>query len=219
MKPVTIFGVKYNSIKEAHEAYPYLSAATLAIRIQKGYTDEKLVEPPGRKAISVTIEDKHYQSVAAAARDSKIPYPTYLYRVNRLMNARPGETVRIQGRRDTHSSLCKEITIHGIQYSSYVEAAEKLGINYQTLVSRIKRGWHLEDPNAPPQKNRERKAPCWGSSFSYNGVFYRSHSECARAHGTTIGKMMSRLKGGYNMEIALDPRSMKQIREEQKKRE
>lgn len=212
MRPVTIFGVEYPSIKELQKAYPYLSVGTLAKRIRAGMTDAEIVTPPAKGPMSLVIENDYYESVSAAAKETSVPYPTYLYRVRKMVETGAGGTIVF--RKDysqcptndgSDSPLRKAIVIEGVCYPSYKAASIALGINYQTLISRIKNGWYAHDNGkmiSPPKK--KTRGPGWGNVITYEGVTYRSHRELARAYGVDPGRFARRLAAGCSMEVALE---------------
>lgn len=210
MRPVYIFGVCYQSLRELQQAYPYLSVPTLSKRINRGLSDEEIVAPAPKGPIAVVIDDKFYPSVASAAKDTSVPYPTYLYRAKRAMDVSSGGSmtflkeykIRYNYNAEKDGKR-KAIVIEGVCYPSYKDAAIALNINYQTLVSRIKNGWYAHDNGKlqrPPHKKREK---CWGNVITYEGVEYRSHSALARAYGVEPGIFRERLARGCSMEVAL----------------
>jgi len=109
----------------------------------------------------------------------------------------------------------KKIVIHGVEYSSYHDAATAYGVSPTTFSSRLKRGFSPEDAVAP---TRRKKAPMQDlkiflsdlGSFNINGVDYKDVDELCEAYNVDRTLFLQRLRRGKTPEEALDqPRQMK----------
>jgi hypothetical protein len=98
----------------------------------------------------------------------------------------------------------KPVTINGIAYQSYREAAEDHGLVYETFRSRMSKGWTLEQAVGliPPPPRRPHKNSI---EINIGGVIYSSLSKAAKAYGLSNQKVHKRLtKFNWSIEQALD---------------
>ena len=143
------------------ECYPSISAAAKALgispgllskRIHTGCDPNRITVIPKRtghstKPIAVIINGKYFSSISEAARYYNMPACSLGLELKRVMDGHKTlfATPRKRVFRKGH-----QITIQGVTYNSWAEAAHTLGINYQTFVDRAKTGYY---DGKPRQKN------------------------------------------------------------------
>lgn len=192
------------------ECYPSISAAAKALgispgllskRIHTGCDLDRITVIPKRtghstKPIAIIINGKYFSSISEAARYYNMPACSLGIELKRAMDgnktlfATPRKRVFRKG---------NQITIQGVTYNSWAEAAHDLGINYQTFVDRVKTGYYGGKPR-PKTIYHGTSTPVW-----VNGVKYPSHAECARANGLTPSTLAHRISCGISIDVAIDP--------------
>ena len=90
----------------------------------------------------------------------------------------------------------KSVAINGIGYNSIIEAAKDLGINYQTLVYRLKKGTDLNKKVMRHPKGKNHPA---AKAVTINGKCYNTIKEASLDLGMNYGTLKNRLKKGINL--------------------
>lgn len=140
-----INGILYSSIKQAAEAYGVESRAIQRWIKQKRFNAtvvQQSIFKPGHSAPKpVIVNGERYKSVGAAAKALDVPLSTLAKRITKANEHPEAEVAEItfDPARDYRE---KAVVIEGKKYSTIKEAAEVLGVNYQTLVSRINSGYY-----------------------------------------------------------------------------
>lgn len=140
-----INGIVYNSMKEAADAYK-VERRTIQRWIKQKKFNAAIIQASiantgdtGSKPI--VVNGVHYKSISAAANALNMPYSTLAKRAQKAKECSREEPIDVTFD-PTKDYREKAVTIEGKRYATIKEAAEELGINYQTLVSRIKSGYY-----------------------------------------------------------------------------
>ena len=141
------------------------------------------------RAMPITILGQRYPSLAAAAKAFDID--SALLSVRLAKGLKDEELVKKTSRKKIDKSG-KAIVINGIQYASILEASQKLGINYQTLSSRIKKEM------SPEQIGSKEKIKTNAVSLEYDGIKYKSITEMCDKLGFSAA-FFRRLQREHNL--------------------
>lgn len=93
----------------------------------------------------------------------------------------------------------RKVTWNGVEYKSVSECARANGVKENTMV-----GWTLQgltcDDDVVAKSNQKRKPSdrqSFRKSCEWNGITYKSVTECAKANGLSLSPMARRIKLGY----------------------
>lgn len=146
------------------------------------------------KPIPVVINGKAFMSIAEAARYYNVTYRTLYLAIKQAMD---GEKTLFASDTNRVFRPGRQITIDNVTYTSWTEAACKLGICYHTFVDRVKTGYY--DRGGKPREDGR------GTSVCVNGVRYRSMKECAIANNLEPWQLSARVRMGFSLEVSIDP--------------
>lgn len=195
---VVIQGNHFKSISDAAK-YAEVSVKTMSRRINSGCSDSELLNPikngygHSTKAVAITINGIEFKSYSEAARFYNVPNATFRLWAIAAVN---GSGEMYVAETDRVFEPGNPIVIDNVLYISWEQAAYSLGINYQTFVSRVKRGYYEEG-----YKESDRRSV---RPVTANGVLYATRTACAIAHGMLPKTLEYRLKMGISIEDALD---------------
>lgn len=140
-----INGILYSSLKEAADAYN-VERRTIQRWIKQKKFNATIIQTPsvkcgGTNPKPITVNGKCYASISSAAKALGMQQGTLVSRVKKAEMCSRGEATEVTFEPEIDYRK-KAVTIEGKKYETIKEAAKELGINYQTLVSRIKSGYY-----------------------------------------------------------------------------
>jgi hypothetical protein len=140
IKPITHKGRHFKSISDLARAYA-MKPATLASRLNRSMSIEDALKQKKPRLCDkpITIHGKTFPSRTEAADHYGIGRTTLRDRLQR-QGLTPDEAVAIQKR-----NIPRLVNLEGIMFPTIREAAEFYKIDQNLAVSRLKRGWSLEE--------------------------------------------------------------------------
>lgn len=91
-------------------------------------------------------------------------------------------------------------TINGVEYSSIKEACTCIGINYNTVIKRLSRGWSFDEAFGIVHRNKRGGV---GKPLVIKGIRFNSRLEAAEHYGVDISSLYTRVNLGWSVEEAL----------------
>lgn len=123
MKPVKAFGVSYPSLRALHNAHPTLHYCTLSRRIQTGWPVEKAVSTP----LLRKRKGRKYPHLEKISEETGIQIGTL---ESRYDNGKRGKDLIAPLK-----NAAKSITIKGITFASYREAARHFNVHHSVVTT------------------------------------------------------------------------------------
>lgn len=149
-----------------------------------------------RTSKPIYIGQERFESLAEAALALGLKKAT-LYR--RLRSGYTEEQLRapIEYTTGERRRTAKSVTIDGVRYHSIQEAADQLGISYQTLHSRLKNGMDSKKISAQRRVNRKE------TPIKYCGATYPTMKAFCDQYGYSYSKMKYYTAKGMSLEAII----------------
>lgn len=148
-KPISVDGKMFESEKDASDFYGVIDV-TFKGRLRMGWTPEQaagIEEAP--KNIWKTIRGIDFNSLAQAARHFGVKPGCVHSRVHRGLSIEQALGLEPFEKKEYNNPKCRYVTVFGKTFRSRAKAAEfyaeKNGINVNTILARVHRGWSLEE--------------------------------------------------------------------------
>ena len=200
-EPIIINGIEYSAVSVAARQFG-MNERTVHGRLKSGLTPEQAVgiDPfdAGNK-VKITVDNKIFPSIAAAARHFGIP----VYSVNnRLKRGHSIEEAFFAGKLKRKSKKFIKVEVEDLKFYSLAEACRYFELDYKIAQYRMRKNWSLEQVFglAPAPENTSKTAP---KTFHIKNQTFHSMSALASAYGMRAGKIQSRLASGWSLEEAL----------------
>jgi len=148
-KPICVDGKMFESEKDASDFYGVLDV-TFHGRLRMGWTPEQaagIEEAP--KKIWKTIRGIDFNNLAQAARHFGVKPNCVRSRLDRGLSLEQALGLEPIKKKEYNNPRCKPVTVFGKTFRSRTKAAEfyakEKGLNVNTILGRVFRGWTLED--------------------------------------------------------------------------
>ena len=204
-KPITVNGKYYESMNKACKEYN-IDFHKVKWRLDHKWSIEEAFGIVSRDKFE--LNGKKYKSLLSLYNDNK----EYLKKINKgniyykkiINRTRSGwtykEAIGVEPRKKKRKDS-KSITVEGVTYNSYSEAARAYNLNYSLVHSRLNLGWSIERTfNLEQVQDRIDIG-----DIILEGVKYKSIAAAARAYNMIYSKVLWRLKhGGQTLEEAFE---------------
>ena len=193
-KSITVSGVRYGTIADAAQVFG-LSTSALKYRLKNDIDLNKSTSNSGKNnpgAKSIIVDGKYYDTITDAAQALGINYGTLTSRLEKNTVLSRPVLEDISG---SNNPMAKPITIDGKQYNTVKEVTLTFGINYQTLIYRLKHGVDLNKKVSNEGEFNKAAKP-----VIIDGVYYptvRAAAKILLVDPTTIRYRVKTKKPGY----------------------
>jgi group I intron endonuclease len=197
-KAVRYKGKTYLSLSNLASAFG-LDSELVRRRLEAGYDLETAVEHKEHLLRKPCVVDGiMYSSEKAAAEQYGVSHTKVHARRKRGWTLR--QALGLDSRKKAKTAP-KRIVVEGAAYESRRAAVDHYGLDYQTVIARLKKGWSVEEAFGITDR-REKTDYHNAHEVTVRGVTYHSMSAAARALNVPLSRVLVRLRHGWSVDDA-----------------
>jgi group I intron endonuclease len=197
-KAIRYKGKTYLSLSHLANAFG-LDSEVVRVRLKAGYDLETAVgnkEHLLRKPC--VVEGVRYSSEKAAAEHYGLSHKKVHRRRKRGWTLR--QALGLDSRKKAKTAP-KGIVVEGTAYESRRAAVDHYGLDYATVLARLKKGWSVEEAFGITER-REKTDYYNALEVIVRGITYHSMSAAARALNVPLPRVQARLNRGWSVDDA-----------------
>lgn len=145
-------GQKFDQLEDMCRQHN-ISVAAFNYRLQQGYSVEDALTLPLNHGKTVVVGDKVYSSISSACKDNNIDPQTYTYRLQQGLSVEDALSPERLRMREALGKQCEDHL--GNKYIQTKQMCDHYGIQLQTYMKRIQRGYSVKDALETPVRQKK----------------------------------------------------------------
>jgi hypothetical protein len=200
-KAVVVEGIRFPNLVAAANHYG-VSSSLASDRLIKGWSNEEAFSivprlAPTRYGTIIKVNGLVFESVQAACKHFKVPYPTYKGRKKKGYTVKQAlglvEVKRI-------NPVARPIMVKTIQYPSLKKACQAYKLPHSRVQARLSAGWTINEAfDLAPRK----KVASQGTELKIKGRLFPSIKAACMYYGVSYPTFSVRRRSGYSVEESL----------------